>query len=562
MSKRYNALPFFGVGSATNLCGPGFEMPQMQRRAAYLLVLFWALALALVVPSHSISYAQKDEDKVPKSLLKEAKKAVGKVKKPDYAAVNAIRYLLNREQDVARLPFWRENLAIPSLGTTKVLPGEACPKWLSIRLAALIRAGMTLDIELEAELKIFFETNVKTVFDAAAGTVEMLVIDAILNREEDGFSKWKNEARQRAGEIYKTRKWHDGEFGKAPDLDQVARFVDDLIARLAFQRNGFPKPEGSALEGARSLANFVLNGPQGKGVLWHAIDGGVETKDAEGKVTRTFNALPRAQGILMLLIANSLAAQIVEEGQAPIDLKAITPALSYHCRTLVIGDDKADYAGMCQEGATAVFTALVDESLLTFKGEKKPKKNRREEILKNALLTPASLYQTPKLSDMGLSYLLGWHPDASRLAAGQENHATIDERGLRIALALLAKSGGLFANEKSGEIMPDADLREVLTAITTLEISETPQTFEDRVNLAIDRAATQLLSQQENDGSFSGRYKTYPGGQALYLLALLDAGVPRDSAAIRKGISKLRSTSTLRAPTYAAGIILMMLQKY
>jgi hypothetical protein len=86
-----------------------------------------------------------------------------------------------------------------------------------------------------------------------------------------------------------------------------------------------------------------------------------------------------------------------------------------------------------------------------------------------------------------------------------------------------------------------------LLALTTLLTAQPPsegnnEPLVDQVRKAIEWGATYLKDQQKGDGSWA-EYdeKDHPGGTtALALLALLNAGVPRDDAVIKNGLNHLR----------------------
>ena len=471
-----------------------------------------------------------------------AKAALADCTPDQLAVVNALRVLANHTETSAKAAPQHRLLTIPELGTGAF----ATAPELALRLAALLRGGYPATGALTNETLFFLNSSSSVPGGAfSAALLDLLVCDAVCARDDAEFVTLQAKAMARARETCARLEWTSKEPADAPNAEQLRELAcEALCRRFAAERQWVSEFAGGWEQVVDSLCERV----RPKQALWSEA---LPDPSDEGA---------SARGLLWLGTLLSLLA--LEEN---IDTTKGKLARKYAAAIKSVQRGTED---MCDRPNVRV--DLDGASLLMlFATELEPDSLTpvRDHISRQSLNYFTSVDFSSSSLDLAAS--MGWIADAGYPPAEQAGNyvpsAQLDDRHYvaQLSLTLLGYCSGLGPAGRCTPVGTPADFNIWSNALAVMDAHNTTG-LQDKVGNAIDRAAEWLKERQLSDGTFMGDYSSRLGGHCLNMLALLDAGVPREDPCIQKALRVLPALETgqLDGLVYSYAVALLVFQKY
>ncbi|MCB9933902.1 MAG: hypothetical protein H6841_10825 [Planctomycetes bacterium] len=470
------------------------------------------------------------------------------------AVFNAMRILGRGDIRLSQDPYIHGRLPIPPLG---VLTGNAESQpdtWVLLRLLALLRAGYPAGTDLCTEISEWMNSGAPARKHVWADvSLELLALDALLEREDKLLEASKEKARARGQEIASRRDW-DLVAHEEPSIEQMTKLYHVLLARRIAIKHGWA--ENPAMEEASAAVEELA------GALRKHRD---PVKELWIDVPEEVDAVYYRALLLMGAILH-LAAE--DKG---LDKGARTDAEKsavYIEARLPAELDAEDAWRVTQGDALALYLAG---------GEKfgpYPKAVRKD-LERLALSDYRLCWALPRPKNSHIAPQFGWvlsksygDPGMGRAEMSTEERDQV----AAICLSLLATAGGLQLESEPREPLGWGEGVKVFTALETLDLDDY-YGYMLTTDLAIDAAAGYLLSRQNSKGYFmKGGYNEMLGGHGLAVHALLDAGVSRDDTKMKKAFEimvdqveemvKPHTFGSFGQQNYCCDIAMMAFQSY
>ncbi len=470
---------------------------------------------------------------------------------PDQLGVaNALRVLANRADDSAKAAPQHRLAAIPELGTGGA-DLKAAPE-LALRLAALLRGGFPATGTLAAETLLFLDSPAWASGSRfSPALLDLLVCDAVCTRQDSEFVTLQAKAIARAKDTCTRLTWTSKAPAAAPDAAALCELACEALCRRFASERGWVSqlPAGWELV-VDSLCARVRAGQP----LWPEA---VPDRADAGACARA------------VLCLGALLSQAMEEGTTDAAKGKLARRYALAVKTVQREADSAFKKSDLRidlDGAAllALFTPDMEPDSC------KPLQDHLARRLPGYF---AAVDFTS--GGLNLASALGWVTENPALALPEELAKTYlppAELGDRhyvaqLSLSLLGHCGGLVPSRPCTPLGTPADFNNWSRALAVLDAANT-NSLQDQIGVAIERAVVWLKKQQRADGTFQGGYSPRLGGHCLNVLALLDAGVPRDDACIRKALAALPALETglppgqLDGPVYGYAVALLMFQKF
>ena len=434
----------------------------------------------------------------------------------ELAVINTMRVLGRGDIRMNEDPYLHGRLPIPPLGVLKGNADEQPDSWVVLRLFSLLRAGYPAGTDLCDELSEWLTSAAPTRKHIWADvSLELLTIDALLQRTDLTLKAAQEKALKRGQEIINRRDWNL-EPTEEPTLEQMIKQYHLLTARRIGMKHGWvdnPVSEKVA-ETILLLADAVRLNRNPEGELWF---------DAPRDVDTVYYRSALLVGAILGLAADD----------ETLPKKAVTKAAtSLGFLSARLPDELTDEdAWRTYEGdALALYLGG---------GEKfgKRAKSIRKDLESQALTEYRLCWALPRPQNSHIAAQLKWVLSRSYGDPGMgRSELTVEERDhvSSICLALLASVGGLDPNAPAHEALEWGQGVQAFVALETLDLDDY-YGYMKTTDLAIDSAAEYLLSTQEKDGTFMpGGYSKMLGGHGLAVHALLDAGVDREDPRVKQ----------------------------
>ncbi|MCC6573232.1 MAG: terpene cyclase/mutase family protein [Planctomycetes bacterium] len=501
--------------------------------------------------------------RAPADEVKAAKKALAAVAEDDRRILAAMRFLAPQSSSDA--PRFQADLNLPMLGTLQGNPDACADPWVCLRLWALARASFPDGSRFRFEIGQFLAGK-KPAGRWCDVAPEVLAISALAQWTPDKDLAMK--LTERGVAICETLNWEIG----APasfNPEALAELLNAALVRNIALAQGWMtgKSEGWKKTCEAVLA-YVGKLPTNNRNLW----GGAEheknpaDRNRSGLMFGAFLNLARAEKDLGITEAE------MNKALRRLDNRVAQTLDDPNAWRVSMGDALA--LALCAGGASVEV------------------KEVGAQLGRRALGAQRIETACPRPEQSHIAAALGWVllPDAADGGMGRAA-VSVEDRDFASALCLglAAVRGGLAAPAKQ-KPLPHMD--KALDRMRALEVMEIEEHLDymARTDDAIDRAARYLLGLQNGDGTFApysfevpvgdaamtGRGGAFLSGfNALCVLTLLDADVPRDNPGIRKAIAFLRkhlprSPTSRRSEkgeldgwyTYSVALVLMAFQKY
>lgn len=468
------------------------------------------------------------------------------------AVLNAMRVLGRGDIRLNEDPYLHGRLPFPPLGALTGHAEHQPDSWVLLRLLALLRAGYPAGTDLGTEIGEWLNSGApgrKHVW--ADVSLELLTLDALLQREDKLLEATKEKARARGQQIISSRDW-DLVAHEQPSIEQIIRLYHILLARRIAMKHGWA--ESPATEQASAavlqLADAVRKHRDPAKGVWFAAQ-----KELDAVHYRTL----LLAGAILNLADDSLDKRARSDAEKAIGwLKPHLPAAltDEDAWRVTEGDALALYlAGGAKFGAFG--------------------KDVRKDLERLALKEHRLCWALPRPKNSHIAPALGWVLSKSYGDPGMGRaELSLDERDqlAAICLSLLATAGGLEPGAEPRKPLGWGEGVRVFTALDTLDLDDY-YGYMLTTDLAIDAAAQYLLSRQSNKGFFmKGAYSEMLGGHGLAVHALLDAGVSRDDPRVKKAFGimvdqveemvKQHTFGGFGAQNYCTTIAMMAFQSY
>lgn len=467
--------------------------------------------------------------------------------------LNAMRVLGRGDIRLSEDPYIHGRLPIPPVGSLTGHAEHQPDTWVLLRLLALLRAGYPAGTDLCTEVNEWLNSGApgrKHVWPDVS--LELLTLDALLQREDKLLEATKEKARARGRQIVSSRDW-DLVAHEEPSVEQMVRLYHVLLARRIAMMNGWaenPVPELVSAAVAQLTDAVRKHRDPAKGV-WFEVPKEIDAVH--------YRALLLAGAILNLADDKSLQKRARSDAEKAIGwLKPHLPA-----------ELTAEDAWRITEGdALALYLAG---------GEKfgaNPKAVRKD-IERLALKDYRLCWALPRPKNSHIAPALGWVLSQSYGDPGMGRaELSLDERDqvAAICLSVLATAGGLEPGVEAREPLGWGEGVKLFTALETLDLDDY-YGYMLTTDLAIDAAAGYLLGRQTSKGFFmKSTYSEMLGGHGLAVHALLDAGVSRDHPQLKKAFEimveqveemvKPHTFGSFGQQNYCTTIAMMAFQSY
>lgn len=511
-----------------------------------------------VEDSDKASDDDKDEKKLPdprkvladpdfvapsEKLVESLKKDLAKNK--DAPLADAWSRLLMRKEDVERMPRIMREMAPPPFGSTKPAKSErrgfrespisaVMPAWACMRTAALLQSGYPYDTLMKVELDTLFEVPVTNHRNWSQAIAEMLVLDRIIEHKDKDIKSMSKAAQARAKALAALLPW----------TAKVEEQQEENVGNGIVVRHGPDANIDTILE--LLAVNIVLEKGWGK-----------PTCDREGLGKLLVATLVDDSGTLALFSDQNFRSS---EGM----VWALAMALAGEIGSSKLTTDlKTCKARLMTRGlARAEECSGAEAGLLVSFGKEAFSINTGK-LAKRCLLTSAEIVDNAEYAGEGVVKLLGLSYERHAERHGELYGCMLLDPAV-VSLATMGAFGGL---RDPGRLKTDAAALRKFEALAedlvTIRLPGMPHSLESAINRSLDYAVRWLRTQQMPDGQFPGEYGKTMGGQALMILAMLDAGVARDDPAIKRGIDAMyRIQGEMFTASYEYAVILMMFQKF
>ena len=472
----------------------------------------------------------------------------------EISVLNTMRVLGRGDVRLGEDPYLHGRLNIPPLGTLEANAEEQPDSWVLLRLVALLRAGYPGGTDLANELYAWLESAAPSRKHVWADvSLELLTIDALMQRTDRALLALREKAAKRGAEIIARRTW-DLVPTSDPSLNQLVKMYHLLLSRRLAIKHGWGEAPVSeqAEESLLLLAETVRENRNPESELWF---------DAPKEVDSSYC---RA----CLLIGAVLGLGIDDDSLPKKVATRCGSSLGYTAERLP-DDLKDEDAWRTYEGdALALFLAG---------GEKFGKRAKpvRKAIERQALTEPRLSWSLPRPHNSHVAAQLRWVLCRSYGDPGMgRSDLSVEERDhvSAICLSLLAATGGLDLDAEPREPLEWGKGVQLFVALETLDLDDY-YGYMETTDLAIDAAAAYLINSQQSDGTFMpGGFSQMLGGHGLALHALLDAGVDRNDPRMKKAfelmvdmVEKAVDPHTFGAfgqQNYCCSIAMMAFQSY
>lgn len=530
--------------------------------------VFLALALLSVLGSAGITSAQGKKDIKPAEgptsdaqrieepwrpsadKLSKAEAAVSKLTPERLALANAMRILVNRPEDSSLAAPLNRLPGIAALGSGGASLATA-PEH-ALRLAALLRAGLPAVDALVAETAAYLNSPRSAQAERFSEVLlDLMVCDAVCARDEREFATLQARASTRAKEACALLKWTSKEPSSPPSAEQLRALGCEALCRRYAARRGWAidLPAGWS-DVVESLCRRLRT----KGRLWPEA------------VSFTDQGSTPAQSALWM---GALLAMVRFETCMDITKGSMAGIYAAACRAVIrsVTEMRQTWAnGMDLDGAAlfALFPKEMEPDACT---------PLQSHLRKKSVSYFAAV--DFKSAGLGLASATGWlvEPTWNLPESMRElylpPHSLDDKQYVaQLSLNLLGFCGGIGPTEQCTVIGTPEEFGSWAGALAVLDAHKTPR-LQDKINKAISQAANWLKAQQRPDGTFHGTYSSRLGGHCLNMLALLDAGVPRDDICMQKALRAMQNmdmgrpeTGQLDGPVYSYAVALLVFQKY
>ncbi len=519
------------------------------RNVAYLM--FAALALAALLGTGVRVDAEKNQPgalkpnarKIDEKEVKEAKAALDAIDRKTVAALSGLRYLLRSEfEDDLFDGRWRETCPMEPFDKLKEGPLDAAEQ---LRLWVVLETGLARNAAIDNAFKRLALTPAPEVKNelAPAGLYMLVLRSAVARMTVTEAAKLLDLARQTAAAAKKAAdvcapqsvwissqmicpEWFSNHFWRAVinrctlDLGQGAEFKQwgrdlDFLGRIYVEGQGWTSKRNQAPDASEDLnanllamATFGLAAGAPPGQMSKSDLREIETAVARmpAVITRLEKTYPQEP------LNGARLALVMAAGAAP--------------------KDHADPVGWRNALLLNNYEAMGGNSVPSFR--------------------------------TGIPAAFG----LTKLEGRRDTLAEVSE----VAFGLICANGG-FLRSGEGPLarMELAEVGRLMHALATVEAASAPSSrplspTQQRAADALEKARKYLVESQNPDGSFQGDTwggKEGTGAQCMAVLALLHAGEPRDSVAVKRAMKYLEGRNfVIKYETYEASVQLMLLEKY